>query len=43
MNKESKIFMIEFQYVSSARRTYKKVMDYLNNLEKTSESEAQNG
>ena len=43
LNKEPKIIMIEFQYVSSARKKYKEVMDYLNNMGKTSEAESQNG
>lgn len=42
-DKTSKNFTIEFKYPFYVKKIYKKAMDYLNNLEKTSESEAQNG
>lgn len=41
--KTVKDFTLKFYQESSVQGTYKEIMDYLNNLEKTSESEAQNG
>lgn len=43
IDKEGIVFEVDMRYASSARKTYKEVMEYLNNMGKTSESEAQNG
>lgn len=42
-DKTSKDFTIEFKYASCAKKIYKEAMQYLDNMGKTSEAEAQNG
>lgn len=41
--KTVKEFTLKFNYVSSVQETYKEIMEYLDNMGKTSETEAQNG